>query len=43
MKKKLNKSHFSDPLFKVENDKLEAQLEFEREKRRKQEYHTGGW
>jgi hypothetical protein len=37
------KSNFDDPLFKAEDDRLEAQLEYDRERRRKQEYMTGGW
>ena len=37
------KSNFNDPIFKAEDDKIEAQLEYDREKRRKQEYMTGGW
>jgi len=40
---KKTKSYFNDPIFKAEDDKLEAQLEREREKKRKQEYMTGGW
>jgi len=40
MKKKTN---FNDIMFQVENDKLEAQLEFIREKNRRQEWVTGGW
>lgn len=39
----MKQTNFSDKLFKDEDDKLEAQLEMEREKRRKQEYVTGGW
>lgn len=39
----MKKSNFEDELFKAEDDKLEAQLELARERKRKQEYVTGGW
>ena len=37
------KSNFDDPIFKAEDDKLEAQMELQREKNRKQERIMGGW
>jgi hypothetical protein len=40
---KKTKSFFDDPLFKMEDDRLEAQLEYMRERSRKQEIFTGGY
>ena len=36
-------TNFTDKLFQDEDGKLEAQLEMQREKNRKQERITGGW
>jgi hypothetical protein len=40
---KKHNPNFDDETFKFEDDKLEAQLEFQRERNKKQELFTGGF